>query len=236
MARWYVRTYENYDYDPYTNGERWLLEQVARPGSTLLDVGANIGDWTLMALEVEPSASIHAFEIVQATASELRRRVPHHVVVNHVGLLDREGSVEIRHMPSFSAGSGMYPTIHDDQVELISCRVTTGARYCTEVGIGHVDLLKVDAEGAEHLILSGFGEMLGHIDVIQFEYGLASIASRFLLADLYELLSPRYEIGKLYPRGVDFRPYRMRDEDFLGPNFIAVRRDLGALIDRLTAR
>ena len=33
-----------------------------------------------------------------------------------------------------------------------------------------------------------------------------------------------YAVGKLYPTRVDFRAYRFEHEDFVGPNFVAVRQ------------
>ncbi len=65
----------------------------------------------------------------------------------------------------------------------------------------------------------------GAVDVVQFEYGLANISSRTLLADLYELLGEReFTIGKIWPHEVEFRDYEPRsDEDFCGPNYVAAR-------------
>ena len=89
-------------------------------------------------------------------------------------------------------------------------------------------MAKIDVEGGEHLVLKGFDDY-DNITVIQFEYGLHNIYSRFLLRDFYELLSD-FEIGKLYPNGVDFRPYHASDEDFLGPNYVAVNRRASDLL------
>ena len=62
-----------------------------------------------------------------------------------------------------------------------------------------------------------------------------NIASRFLLTDFHDLLGPRgFRIGKIYPTYVDFGPYRYRDEDFLGPNHLAVQESDAALIAALS--
>jgi hypothetical protein len=37
-------------------------------------------------------------------------------------------------------------------------------------------------------------------------------------------------VGKVYPTYVDFRSYRLTDEDFRGPNYLAVRRERNDLI------
>ena len=96
-------------------------------------------------------------------------------------------------------------------------------------GITHVDFLKLDVEGAENRVLQGFANALQDrlIDVIQFEYGRANIISKFLLYDFYVLFQKYgYKVGKIYPNYVDFREYSSDDENFLGPNYLAVREEL----------
>jgi hypothetical protein len=59
--------------------------------------------------------------------------------------------------------------------------------------------------------------------------------SRFLLRDFYQLLEPAgYLVGKIFPNGVDFRPYSPDDENFFGPNFLAVQRKADDLITHLS--
>jgi hypothetical protein len=49
-----------------------------------------------------------------------------------------------------------------------------------------IDLLKLDTEGAEHLVLRGFDGALarGRIAAVQFEYGRVNAVTGFLLRDL----------------------------------------------------
>ena len=62
-----------------------------------------------------------------------------------------------------------------------------GDDYADGHGITHIDFLKVDAEGADHLVLRGFERLLraGRIDVVQFEYARFALTTHFLLADFY---------------------------------------------------
>jgi hypothetical protein len=113
--------------------------------------------------------------------------------------------------------------------QTIECDVTTGDDFLSERGIATVDLLKLDLEGGEHLALRGFDRAFragGKIRLVQFEYGQVNIITKFLLRDYYEFFRERgYVVGKLYPDFVDFREYRYRDEDFLGPNYVACSAD-----------
>lgn len=122
-------------------------------------------------------------------------------------------------------------------MELRECSLTTGDFYCAKRGIDHIDLLKLDVEGAESTVLKGFSRMLeeARIAAVQFEYNFAAIRSHFLLSDFYDLFEPAgFVVGKIFPDAVEFRAYDIyRDEDFLGPNYLAVRRDRRDLIGAL---
>src|SRR5439155_19181087 len=99
-------------------------------------------------------------------------------------------------------------------------------------GIREVDFLKLDVEGAEHLVLQGLENHLRdrRVRFVQFEYGRVNILTHFLLRDFYQLFAAYgYVVGKIYPDYVDVREYDLSDEDFLGPNYLACRAGDAAL-------
>ncbi len=224
----------NYDFD--TNGERFVLETLAttHPGC-VFDVGANVGEWTLMAHRYFPSASFHCFEVVAETAIALRENTAavDSITVNPFGLSNRAGAVRLKRFPEHSTLASLVDVVHDfASVEDVGT-VQLGDDYCREHMIERIDFLKIDVEAAEWMVLQGFAEMLAgaRIDVIQFEYGTGSIVTKFMLKDYYDLLGTRgYALGKIYPNYVEFRDYHARHEDFMGPNFLAVHRRRNDLI------
>ena len=61
LCRQYLKWYGNGSYKPHKNGEGWLLQALGRePIRTVLDVGANVGDWSLLAAAAFPDATIYA--------------------------------------------------------------------------------------------------------------------------------------------------------------------------------
>ena len=107
-----------------------------------------------------------------------------------------------------------------------------GDRYCLQATIENIDLLKIDVEGAEPSVLSGFGDGIhpNKTPVVQFEYGRVNIENKFLLRDSYIYFRERgYLVGKLLPDEIRIREYSAWDEDFLGPNYVAIRPDLKSL-------
>ncbi len=189
---------------------------------TVFDVGANIGEWTRAAASAWPDCRFHCFEPIPETCAVFAKNLPDRACLNGFGLSDEDGSVPFFYSPES-------PDItsdrdHGAETERRTCAVKRGDDYCREKGIARIDFLKIDVEGAEHRVLKGFAGMLGGNPppCIQFEYGAHSIESRFLLLDYYAMLANRYQIGKIHPYTVDFRPYDWMMEDFRFANYLCV--------------
>jgi FkbM family methyltransferase len=84
--------------------EMWItraLEELIEPGMTVVDVGANVGWYTLLAAErVGPSGRVVAFEANPETVALLRRTVDVNgargwTTVEPVALADREGEITL---------------------------------------------------------------------------------------------------------------------------------------------
>jgi FkbM family methyltransferase len=231
MCKKFLAKYENLNYDPYSNGEEFILRALADQGlRCIFDVGACVGRWALMAHSIFPGASVHCFEIVPSNIAKLSQNVSRfpNIIVNGCGLSDNEGVVKVRYFPDHPSLSTTTEYPHDLEHLVTYGNVITGDSYVQRHRIVQVNFLKVDVEGAEHLVFGGLSRTIreGKIDVIQFEYGKVNILTKFLLRDIYEFLQNNgYVVGKIYPNYVDFRDYDLSHEDFYGPNYLAVRKE-----------
>lgn len=240
-----VSAWKNRQYKVHLNGEEALLRRLARfRPRVLLDVGANVGEWSCAAARHLPEVTVHAFEIAPATAEMLRRAVPASVIVNGVGLGERVGDVMIYASSENHAATstlreaiGIWAESHGIRtIDEIKAKILTGDLYMRDQGLQRIDLLKIDVEGAEFSVLRGFSDTFarGAIDLVQFEYGRINLATRNFLADFYEFFTGHgFVVGKLYPEGVAFTPYDIEDEDFAGPNFVACRTARADIIEAL---
>lgn len=239
--------YENLDYDYRTNGEIGLLKKLARINGvkTIFDVGANKGYWSLVASELFPQATIHSFEIVPETSALLTAncQARRNIVCHNVGLSDTEGAISVFVPPNRSGLATCVPNLckqlYRSKPQEVEARVVAGEEFCTRKGIDRIDFLKLDVEGYEHRVLKGFAGMLedGRIGVIQFEYGYINIETHFLLKDFYDYLRAfGMRVGKIYPSYVDFRDYQHRDENFYGPNYLAVHPSCEEVAETLSER
>lgn len=236
---------ENLNYQFGSNGESWVIKTIASDHDTrmIFDVGANVGNWTKMALREFPGAYVHSFEVVPSTYKQLQEKASGNkaVTLNNLGLSDNKGSIEVFYDEHHHAIATSVPEFsehfHGYRPIRATLPVLTGDEYCRSKGITHIDFLKIDVEGHEPNVLKGFKDMLaaGAIDIIQFEYGYINIDTKFLLKDFHVFLeSFGMKLGKIYPTYVHFREYKHFHEDFFGPNYLAVRADLKGLVKRLS--
>lgn len=129
-----------------------LFEQRIRPGHTVLDVGANIGYYTLLASVLAgPTGRVHAFEPEPRNAGFLRRHVEinrlRNVTVQQAAVSDRAGMARF----DFGSGSG---TGHLADAGALEVRTVRLDDYCAEHGLVP-SAVKIDVEGAEMSVLHG---------------------------------------------------------------------------------
>ena len=75
------------DGDMHTNGELTLMRRHLPSAGVVFDVGANVGEWTAVAVGINPRASYHCFEPSPATFAVLAKRgFPANVRLNNFGL------------------------------------------------------------------------------------------------------------------------------------------------------
>jgi FkbM family methyltransferase len=235
------RLYENRNHDVYSNGEFTVLKKIAKLNpKVIIDGGANIGKYSLLIQNTNPQATTYAFEPVKETYEILTKNIEQYsnIVAIRKGLYKEETSMEINlfdsntHSSIFDINKGITESIKNTTIELIK-----GDSFLTNAKIDYVDFLKLDVEGAEYDTIVGFEESLksGKIRAIQFEYGYINIVTKKLLIDFYNLFEKYgYIIGKIFPKTVEFRKYSYKSEDFLGPNFIAVKKTDFEIINLLS--
>jgi len=243
VARRYLDAYENQDYNAATNGESSVLSRLRDlPLTEIFDVGAHRGEWAALARIAFPKATIHCFEVAPQNAQLLRAALARdaRVIINEFGLLDTTGDVTGYFDPVAPSTTSLHHnTLRGPGAEpVIPFRgsVMRGDDYLEQRQVSELGYLKVDTEGADLQVLTGFvGALQAHrIRCVQFEYSPWNTLTRTLLRDFVEFLEPLdYRVGWIYPSHVEFRAYGPRDEDFRGRNLIAVRRGDDDVIERL---
>jgi FkbM family methyltransferase len=214
------------------NGERWLVQHVAKKfhPSRVLDVGANRGEWLEAVFLAMPDAEIVACEPQPDLAARLKDRYQENprIRIQALALGRSDGELPLYQYPGhdyLASGINWHPNRETTVAMVPQC---SGRSLMTSLGWERVDLMKIDVEGMEYDVLSSFQEMLasGSIAIVQFEFGGFALQQRVLMKDFCSLFGPNYRIGRLMPRGVDFRDYDFRWETWALSNFVACRKDL----------
>ena len=234
------RLSENYNYDFQTNGELNLLKKIRPFGiKTIFDIGANFGEWAKFALSVFNDAQVHCCEPIPETFAKLTTTLSTEprVKLHNVAVSDKNGEMEFRHYRDNPGQTSAFYFPNSFEHQTLNCSSRKLDDIAAEQGITQIDLLKIDVEGAEHLVLAGAKNLFSSksIRIVQFEYGLININTRFLLQDFYDFFKDAgFKVGKIYPNTVDFSEYSLEMENFIGPNFVAVTEAEPEVIRALT--
>ena len=137
--------------------------------AVVVDVGANIGDFTIQAAALCPRGRVYAVEPLAGNVEMIgvNRSLNglSNVEIAHLALGANEGEVEIDVVGSHSSVH-----FHADGKKTERVRVTTLARFMEEQGIQCIDLLKLDCEGTEWDILPSSIDILPKIGQICMEF------------------------------------------------------------------
>jgi FkbM family methyltransferase len=220
--------------DMRTNGElhlQRLILDLSPPGRDIhvLDVGANVGQWSTAMLAAARQAGrlgdldLHAFEPSLFTFTRLSLALQGQAVtLGRTALGERPGSSTL-YVISPGAGTNSLHGVAADTTEEVA--TTTLDTYADRSGLGHLALVKIDTEGHELAVLRGARRLLAEqrITIAQFEYNHQWVYARSFLRDAFDLLEPLgYQLGKLTPRGVEFYPHWDADlETFVEGNYVA---------------
>jgi len=206
----------------------WECQQgLVSDAHIIFDVGAHIGRTVGRYLGRFPQATVYAFEPAPDNVRKFRERLPRlhgheRVRFFDCAVLDRDGKVTFY----LYGGHGHHSVLKNHSQYVAdwprkSIRVRTIAldTFCDQEGIEQIDILKLDAEGAEPLILKGARRLLEEkrIRLIHMEVIFAAVFEGQVYAwDLIpRILEYDYEFHSLWHKGLKKRIGPVADAIFL---------------------
>jgi len=148
--------------------------------NTVLDIGANVGMFSLELYLKRPDVDYYIFEPIPATYTNLLRTIKLNngnldkLHPFNLGISNEEGTLKF-YLPGESEAASLKPV--DDKfyrkqsdsfgnytgsvtMDEVECRVTTADIFAKKYNLRSVDFMKIDVEGNEKFVLEGSKEIL----------------------------------------------------------------------------
>jgi FkbM family methyltransferase len=223
--------------DPETNGEYLLIQKVLQNKNdndeiVMIDIGANIGEWTNRALlhlknNQNPSTKVIVFEPAVDTFNTLKMNLSNHenvvfnkiLVSNYIGISDFYICGENSKTNSIFIKEGK-------QVEVKS---VTLDQYVESCSIDYISYIKCDTEGNDFNVISGAEKLLdsGVIALFQFEYNHRWINAKHFLKDVFDFIDGKnYFLGKIVRDTIEiYKHWHPEMERFYEANYILINKN-----------
>lgn len=166
--------YEGGASDPKARALRWRgfaawehesvteFERLAEDATTIVDVGANTGIYTLVALAANPTVSVVAVEPVLRVAEQLRRNLRLNGWEDRVQVVEAAASTTAGSARLLVPERPLPASAHLEQARYRSATgvVTVVPQVALDDIVPTTELVKIDVEGGEHLVLGGMTRLL----------------------------------------------------------------------------
>jgi FkbM family methyltransferase len=223
-AREIVRIYDNDgNADIEKNGEKGLLKYFTKltdENSIVIDVGANVGDWSGALIEAGYIGKIFLIDPLQKNTEKLGVKFIGYKNIKISKCAMSENSGKLNFYTNTNDSLSGHDSLFDmreigykEPVREVEVEANTLDLYAEENKIKSVDFIKIDVEGNELSVLKGCAGLLTRhsIDFIQIEFGHAARAARYYLHDIFNLLKKLpYEVYIIKPNGLmklSFSPF-----------------------------
>jgi len=152
----------------YEAGTTRLVSQIVKPGMVVVDIGAHVGYFTLLAARLAgPAGKIYAFEPEPANHALLKENVQRNgytnVEVVNKAVSDQTGST-VLFISSMDTGSNSLYQGRSSDGDQVTVEMIEFDSFHADNGNPHIDLMKVDIEGAEIKAIQGMEKLLGNQD------------------------------------------------------------------------
>ncbi|WP_421774935.1 FkbM family methyltransferase [Gracilimonas sp.] len=137
--------------------------------SVVVDIGGNVGSFSLYARQWNSDCQIHTFEPNPQVFPLLAHNTKdlNHITINQVALSDENGEINLFQHP---ANTGQSSTVKMEGGHQVAVKMQKSGEALAEKGINKIDVLKIDTEGAEVPILRGMKNLLPNTGFIMLEY------------------------------------------------------------------
>lgn len=210
---------------------KYVRRIIGDQAKLILDIGGNIGEYTAEIYKTNKTAEIHIFEPSKINHEKLTKRFQsnHSIQINNCALGAENGEAILF---SDQAGSplGSLTQRNLDHVKIdFSTQEVVAIKKFDDYWLNilnskPINFAKIDVEGHELSVLSGFEKAIAKTHVIQFEFGGCNIDTKTYFKDFWNYFEKNnFKIYRMTPLGLQHvKKYRENEETFLFTNYLAV--------------
>ena len=182
----------------------------------LFDIGANIGNYSLMVAKLFPKSTIYSFEPSKATYDQLVQNVKEERSITKL-YSDQAGSaMASTYNREFANSEIEFSCSEIIEIDLLDNWVRQNRK------IPH--FIKIDVEGAELSVLKGSINVLKNVKAVQFEFGGTAIDAKNYFKDYWNFFSElNFNLYRYTPNGLlKIETYSEKEEIFEFMNYLAL--------------
>ena len=147
----------NFDY--YEKEDEKVLFHLLKKNAVILDIGANIGWYSLLFSKRLPQSKIYAFEPIQETYKNLVTNInlnkSDNIFSFNMGLSEKKGSLTYYYFPEGAVLASEKNLINCPKAKQTICHVNALDTFISAQGLDQLDFIKCDVEGAELSVIKG---------------------------------------------------------------------------------
>lgn len=126
---------------------------------TILDIGGNIGYFSLYFSKKFKETKFYTFEPIPSTFEYLKKNLEINesskILAYNIGLSDKKSSSEMFYNPEGCGSSSLKDLLNASCTRKITCNFSTLDDFVEENSIDDIDFIKCDVEGAEKFVYEG---------------------------------------------------------------------------------
>lgn len=201
----------NHESNKMSGEEYFIKKYVAKIGKGIvLDVGANIGNYSKSIRKSNKDIDIYAFEPHPVTFQKLSINTSNlGIKTFNVGIGRKTGMLYLYDYANNDGSShaslykDVIENIHKSEAVKHEIDIIDLDSFAEKNSIEQIDLLKIDTEGHELEVLKGFEQHIkaNKVKLIHFEFNEMNIASKVFFKDFWDIL-PNYDFYRMLPDGL----------------------------------
>ncbi len=147
------------NFGDYESVELKMIKRFLKEDSVVLDIGANIGWYSINLSKSVPQGRIISFEPMPRTYDYLNMNINLNQMRNiktyNIGLSNNAGYFSFYYNRNYTGATSLVDIIKEDNVVIVKCRVEKLDGFLMKTKIKRVDFIKCDVEGAEKFVIEG---------------------------------------------------------------------------------